>query len=266
MLVTCGAPLPGSAVHAQSLEVIQLQHRSAEDLLPLLQPLLNPGGALTGQGEHLFMRANAQSAANIRQALLELDRTPRQLLISVRQGNTWSGSEQPMGGELRLQTGESISRPGGGSAQLHLQTEATQGNDRTDNVTQVRVLEGNGARIMAGQSVPVVSAFVSQNGGVPVIQSSTRYRHIQSGFSVTPRLTAEGVILEISQQAQTSRSSVLGTIDTQQISTTIAGRLGEWIPLGGVEEGSSSRSTGIGTPHLETQHDSSTLWVRVETR
>jgi hypothetical protein len=266
MFITLGAPLPCSPVFAQSLEIIQLQHRSAEDLLPLLQPLLNEGGALTGQSDRLFMRANESSAANIRRALRELDRTPRQLLISVRQGTLSSGNERSIAGDVHMQTGESVPGAHRDSAVIHLETDASQGNDRAAAVTQVRVTEGNGAFIMTGQSVPIVSSFVSQNGRVPVVQSSTRYRQIQSGFSVMPRVTGDGVILEISQQAQTARSSVQGTIDTQQLSTTVAGRLGEWIALGGTEESSSQRATEIGAAHLETQHDSNTLWVRVEIR
>ena len=33
----------------QSLTVIDLNHRTAAEVIPVLQPLLEPGGALTGQ-------------------------------------------------------------------------------------------------------------------------------------------------------------------------------------------------------------------------
>ena len=36
------------AAWAQSLEVIELEHRTAEDIIPVLQPLLEPGAALSG--------------------------------------------------------------------------------------------------------------------------------------------------------------------------------------------------------------------------
>jgi hypothetical protein len=266
MFITLGAPLLCSPVFGQSLEIIQLQHRSAEDLLPLLQPLLNDGGALTGQGDRLFMRASASSAANIRQALRELDRTPRELLISVRKGTFASGDERAIAGELHLQTAQPAPGLHRDNSSIQLQTDIAQGSEQADAVTQVRVLEGSGAFIMTGQSVPTVSSFLYQNGRAPLLQSSTRYRQVQSGFSVVPHIAGGEVILEISQQTQTARSSVQGTIDTQQLSTTVAGRVGEWIPVGGIDETSSRSSAGIGATHLETQHDANTLWVRVEIR
>lgn len=69
---------------AQPIEIIGLRHRFADDLLPLLQPLVEPGGALTGQGSQLFLRASPANARQIKEVLATLDRPPRQLLITVR--------------------------------------------------------------------------------------------------------------------------------------------------------------------------------------
>ena len=45
------------AVLAQgTLEVIPLRHRTVEQLLPVLRPLLEPGGALSGQSNQLSGR------------------------------------------------------------------------------------------------------------------------------------------------------------------------------------------------------------------
>ena len=38
-----------AALAQGSLEVVPLQHRSAEQVMPILRPLLDPGAALTGQ-------------------------------------------------------------------------------------------------------------------------------------------------------------------------------------------------------------------------
>lgn len=76
-LMTC-------ATWAQSLETIELENRSAEELIPILQPLLEPGGALSGQGYTLFVRTSAANLAQIRSAVERLDRKARQLLVSVR--------------------------------------------------------------------------------------------------------------------------------------------------------------------------------------
>src|SRR3954453_23108379 len=72
-------------VMAQSLEVVQLKFRTASEVIPVLQPMLESGGVLTGQDYQLFVRASPQNLQQLRQALAQLDREPRNLLVSVRE-------------------------------------------------------------------------------------------------------------------------------------------------------------------------------------
>src|SRR3990172_3040581 len=79
--------LAGVALQAasqQSLEVIPLRHRTAEQVLPALRPLLEPGGTLTGQYNQIIVRASPANLAQLKQALEAIDRPPRRLQISVR--------------------------------------------------------------------------------------------------------------------------------------------------------------------------------------
>src|SRR5262245_24313977 len=57
----------------QSLEVVKLKYRPAEDIIPALRPLLEPGGALSGEGFNLFVKASPNNLAQLRQALEQLD-------------------------------------------------------------------------------------------------------------------------------------------------------------------------------------------------
>lgn len=83
-LVVLGGCLLASLALAQSLEIIELKHRTAEDVIPILQPLLESGGALSGTDYQLFIRASATNVRQLRQVLAELDRAQRQLWVSVR--------------------------------------------------------------------------------------------------------------------------------------------------------------------------------------
>ena len=67
-----------------SLEVIDLRHRTAEQILPDLRPLLAPGAVLTGQRNQLIVRTSPENLAELRRALEALDRPARRLVISVR--------------------------------------------------------------------------------------------------------------------------------------------------------------------------------------
>src|SRR5207247_10712373 len=53
------AVLAAWAAHSlaqQTLEIIPLRHRTVDQVLPALQPLVEPGGALTGQSGQLIVR------------------------------------------------------------------------------------------------------------------------------------------------------------------------------------------------------------------
>ena len=45
----------------QEMEVIPLRHRTVEQVLPTLRPLLEPGGALSGMNDQLILRASRKN-------------------------------------------------------------------------------------------------------------------------------------------------------------------------------------------------------------
>src|SRR3954470_13525753 len=75
------------AMHAMAqgaLEIIPLKHRTLDQMLPVLQPLLEPGATLTGQSGQLIVRTSPQNLVEIRQALDTIDQSSRRLQILVR--------------------------------------------------------------------------------------------------------------------------------------------------------------------------------------
>src|SRR5678816_2921450 len=78
------AVIAGQAAAPGSLEVFPLRHRTADQVLPALRPLMEPGATLTGQGTQLIVRTSPGNLAELRRALDDLDRPLRRLQISVR--------------------------------------------------------------------------------------------------------------------------------------------------------------------------------------
>ena len=72
-----------AGIAAAQLEVIELRSRSAAEVLPVLQPLVEPGGTLTGLNNQLFLRASPKNREEIRRALAAIDRPARRLIIHV---------------------------------------------------------------------------------------------------------------------------------------------------------------------------------------
>lgn len=246
-----GSSIWGTAV-GQSLEVIDLKYRTAAEVIPALQPLVEPGGALSGQDYKLFVRTSPANLRQLRAALAQIDRQPNQLIVSVRRS-----TQQEVERE-RAQASGTVSNRG-----ANVSVNATQSNarDRSDGVASVQVIEGSSAFISSGSDVPVVTSVAAGAGRRPWAAATTSYRNLSSGFLVTPRVNGTQVVLDMEQQDERLAN---GSIQTQRLTTQVSGPLGEWIRLGGVSETASTQQRGIVSRQYSTQSDAREVWVRVE--
>ncbi len=157
------APVAGA--FAQELRVVELRHRLADDVLPVVRPLLAEGGVLTGIDGLLFVRTNPANVEQILAAIAAIDRAPRQLLITVGQGTAGDSSTAGAQGAVVIAKDSSARVQVGGRSQ-----QADIGN-----VSSIRTLEGNETYIAVGQSSP--------------------YRSADSGFHATARVSGGTVTL-----------------------------------------------------------------------
>jgi hypothetical protein len=175
------APAPLAAPAQQALEIIPLRHRTVEQVLPVLQPLVEPGGTIGGSRGQLFVRASPGNLADIRRALEAIDRPARRLQISVRFDDALAAERRGIG-----VTGS----VGSGGARIGITAEDAR-RAATERVDQrLQVLEGGQAFIFTGQETG-------------------------SGFEVVPRLAGERVQLDVAsqrggQQVATSVTTQLG--------------------------------------------------------
>ena len=190
--------LASPAVLAQeTLEVISLRHRTVDQVLPVLRPLLAPGGALTGQSNQLIVRTSPENLAQIRAVLDAIDQPARRLMISVR----FDASQQ--------------------TARSARDEQAEQ---------RLQVLEGGQAYISTGEA--------------------RIYGQAGTGFAVMPRVSGSSVTLDIAAQQEAFTRG--GAVRGERAVSTVSGRLGDWIELGGISV-SSLRGEG-----------ERRIWVKVE--
>jgi type II secretory pathway component GspD/PulD (secretin) len=262
------------AAWAQQLEVITLKYRNAEQVLPILQPLVAPGGTISGLNNRLFVRTTPANLAELKRVLDVVDSRPRQLMISVRQDadlDRGSRGAQASGSADLGDAGQVTvpGRPhprgatvttGGVEAQVY-----SSDSQRTDRATQsVRVLEGNAAFISIGQSVPLQGRQVIVGPGGAVSQQSTQYRDVDSGFYVTPRVHGDDVTLEISAANDRLVNPTTGASSIQRVQTVVSGRLGEWIELGGTGEQRSRDQSVILGRSSDASRDYRRVLLKVE--
>lgn len=261
------ALLGGAAALAQELAIIELRHRRAEDVIPVVQPLVEPGGVVSGIDSKLLVRTSPANLAEIRAAVEAIDRPQRQLLITVGQGTvTDSGSTRARGtatiGGGDVQVG--VNRPP--SAQPGVQGSVRGGSQQASlsNVSSVRTLEGSETWIAVGQSVPFTTTTVTP-GWNGTVQRSTTFRDVSSGFFATARVNGDRVTLEISPRQQQFRpSGTGGTVQTQGANSVVSGGLGEWMQVGAVRQASSGSEAGLLVWGRQTGSAEYSAWVKVD--
>ncbi len=251
LLAACLAA--GVAARADEVEVFSLRHRSADQVIPILQPLVEPGGAITGMQNQVILRASRRNIEQIRQALAAIDTVPRRLVISVRQDA--AGSFQQRGGGVSGTIGTR-----GSDLDVRLQDNSSVGTERV--AQQVQAVEGAPAFISVGQTAPVQTGTITQTPWGTVVQGGTTLQSYNTGFYVVPRVSGDRVTLEVATQRD--RPTGYGTAQTQGISTVASGRLGEWIELGGVGQSGAVDQRGILSGSRTVRSDNRSVFVRVD--
>jgi type II secretory pathway component GspD/PulD (secretin) len=243
---------------AQQLEVIELKSKQVEDVLPVLLPLVEPGGTLTGTNNQLFLRTSPGNRADIKRALAAIDKPSRRLIIRVSENR-----EQEQGGRGGEVSGQVVL---GSTRRSNVDATVwdTRSGRNERSGQMVQTVDGGQAYIQVGRSlaVPMRQAVIGPGGAI--VSETVVYQDVGRGFYAAPRVNGERVTLSISQQADSANVYGRGNIDRQHISTTVSGRLGEWIELGGVGKQASGSQSGTYSRSTNDVRDNRGIWLMVE--
>ena len=268
--------VPLLALAQQEMEIVPLRHRTTEQVIPALQPLVEAGGVLSGFGDQLIIKTSRRNLEQIRAALSVIDRPLRRLLIQVsqsrelesrRQGVQLSGqvdfgnnvriieqrTQTPGGAQLEIRRGASVIRADGGE---------TRHSGGQQTAQSVQVVEGGRATIRVGRSIPLMFRQVVYGPHGAAVSHSQVYLDVGQGFVAVPQLAGEQVSLEISPVFDAPGAG--GQIETQRLSTTVSGRLGEWIELGGSQQQSEHQGRALLGSERSAVQDNRSVWLRVE--
>ena len=270
-----------AAAQETVLEVIPLRHRTAAELIPIIQPLLVRDGSVSGFQGQLIVRTTPANLAEIKRILASLDTAPRQLIITVRQDADVDRSRSAaevsgsVGGDHGRVTVPGSADSRGGSVVLRegddsVRLQVLEGTDsQSDRNTQsVRVMEGREAFVRIGESAPMRERQVQRSvvGGrvVEQVVESTQYRDAATGFYVLPRVTGDRITLDISSQRESLSKQAHGGVNVQSIVTTVSGRFGEWMEIGGIgQDARGQQSVLLGRTTTATR-DSRRVLIKVE--
>lgn len=237
LLIALAALACAPANAQDTLEVITLRHRTADQVLPALRPLVEPGGALSGQANQLFVRTSPRNLAEIRAALETIDTPARRLVISVRFERAASEERRSLEASGSISsTGRARVSVGAGASDAALGESVDQ---------RVQVLEGGRAFIASLDS------------------DSPTMGERMTGFEVVPRLAGGNVILELDARRE-SPGAVPGSVQGERAASTVSGPLGAWLEVGAALEHARGAEGGIGYAGAARREEAGRIWVRVD--
>ena len=272
LLVAFTALLTLAGVSAEEARVIQLRHRPADEIVPLIRPLLGPEDALSGMDYRLIVRTSDRNLKEIERLLAQLDVAQRQLRITVKQrvADDRDTTTHSVEGEVRIGDKARVKLPEKPPDNRGLVVQKDdlrlRANRRTtagqNEFTQtIMVLDGQRASIRIGQSVPHVKEILALGRGQVLIAQDIELQDVTTGFDVLPRVRGDRVLMEITPRLSTLRDPASGLADLdadhsrsapcgratrvqirsgricqnfQELTTTVEVKLGEWIDLGAI--------------------------------
>lgn len=244
-------------------EVIELNFRMADSLLPVAHSVLGNEGRATAYGKQLIVNASQEKIDELRSVLSKIDTQPRRLLISVdtrgqhnhsQQGYQAQGHVSGRHGDITFGQGAHLN----GRNQVHIIDNSTY--SRNGSLQTVQTLEGSAALVQIGQDIPQRNTHYTKYGHT---HERTEYRAVNQGFYVTATLVGDQVQIEIDQHNK-RLSHQQSVINTQNTSSHVSGRLGEWITVSGAQTHGAEQHNGWTQKRYGTAQESNQLQIKVD--
>lgn len=251
---------------ALEFKIITLHHRFAEDLLPVIQPIVGNEGTATAMQNNLIIRTSPEKMAEIEQLVANLDSPRQNLRITVNRQNSSLSARSSIeaGGNKRI--GKTVisngSYPPRQNDSVRIGIENNQNINSSNSSQFLQVLDGESAFISVGQSIPYTSEWMTLTQRYISVQRSTEFADISTGFAVRPRSVGNQVELEITPRfAQLNQR---GFIDFDTLKTVIRADRGVWINISGIMQENDEVSRAILHSQTGGQSLNNQLLIRVD--
>ena len=222
-LILCG--FSALAISAdEQVRIYPLQHRSAAELLPQVEPLLGAGERASAAENHLVVIASPATLEAIAGLIEKLDRSLRQFRVQVRWSEEASGNSGHLGYDPARRR-SSLSGQGW-----------TLGTSSRLSGQALQVSERERAFILTGSDIPYSSQWAAWSGRYG--QGFSRqidFQKLRSGFSVRVDPLSNGEVqADITPQLMAAGNSDMvnpAVVTLDQLATVVRLATGTWIDL-----------------------------------
>lgn len=278
-LILWATPVPLTHAIETETRVIALKHRLAEEVVPVVRPLLAPGESVTGMDSRLILRASPASLAQVERVLAEIDTPHRNLRISVRHAGESERLQESHGvsGDVRRDNTRIVvtnanrgssgvtvrgSSPSG-ALQVHSERRTTT-TTRDNSNQNLMVLDGGRGFLRVGESIPQVQPFLVLAGDRLSVVTGIQYYDVTTGFEVEPRIIGNRVQLAVTPRLALRSSQGTQIVNFQELRTVLTVTPGEWVDLGGAVGSTNEVSRQIFSTRRDTGSTDSRFLVRVD--
>lgn len=243
------------------MEIIPLQHRPAELILPSLRQFAGQDVQVSSASNQIIIKGPRSKLAEIHALIDELDAPLSQLLISIRN----NASEDQNGSGISYRNTAQVNNN---------KTTLTFGDKKTTTIVrhrstanknnlsqQVRATEGFPAYIETGSEIPITT--VTKDNLYRDLSVSQEYKPVIKGFYVTPLLlNGDNILLSLSTTKQKQNNQ--RQIETDKYQGTISGKLNQWILIGGNQQQDRNKTAGLTKYYRSNLNANNNLYIKVE--
>jgi type II secretory pathway component GspD/PulD (secretin) len=243
--------------------MITLQYRFAEDVLPVIQPMVGENGSVRAIDNHLMITATPERLAAINEIITKLDVQQRNLRITVSHEDESQANSRSTDISGSVRSGDvEVRLPGKARKGVAVDIAEHESEARLRGNEFLTVLDGERAFIRVGQSVPFTQQWLSLTQRYATLQQITEYHDITTGFSVRPRSAGDQVEVEITPRI--ARLNSAGFVDFTELTTVARATPGEWLDIGGIMQNRDEISRAILSREHGKSRRNSSLRIKIE--
>ncbi|MDW3094450.1 MAG: hypothetical protein R8G33_02125 [Gammaproteobacteria bacterium] len=254
---------------ADTIHYFDLKNRPADEVIPLIRPLLNDTEAMSGDGYQLFIKAPTNRLEEIESLISSVDRASKTFRISVTSDEYAASNENNVNASVQIESnGAKVNagkyprkEPG---VTVNIDTRNTE--NKSDKTQFVQVQEGKPAYISKENlRITPIYSYVQRPNGNFLIEHNRLSPSKQDGFYVVAR-SADNRSANISIQSASNSSRTYQGYGQEQtyVDTTLRVRLGEWFEIGGNTDSRSSESNGILYRTKKNQDRYNKIFLKIE--
>lgn len=210
------------------LETIKLQHKPAENIIPLIEPFLPENAAISGEGYEIILKTTTDNLPQVKQLIAELDIPLQQLQIAV-------SLDPAVLQQAIIPPAFTTDRPGKDKTSptpiAHSDTTQiykTQGQQTAAGLQVIQVLQDRWSMIRTGQSTPVINRVRNPDG---TITESISYQQVNQGLRIRPHLSGKEVVLNVQPFYEAANQNGTGRQLYYKQEKQTKTHLGTWISI-----------------------------------